>query len=75
MLMNGILYNTEAWHNIREKEIKRLEEVDEYLHGHAKTPIEYIYLETGSIPIRYIFGSRRMCFLQTILKRDERESI
>ena len=62
MLINGILYNSEAWHNIREKEIKRLEEVDEHLlqtlvHGHAKTPIEFIYLETGSIPIRYIFGS------------------
>ena len=62
MLINGILYNSEAWHNIREKDIKRLEEVDEHLlqtlvHGHAKTPIEFIYLETGSIPIRYIFGS------------------
>ena len=62
MLINGILDNSEAWHNIREKEIKRLEEVDEHLlqtlvHGHAKTPIEFIYLETGSIPIRYIFGS------------------
>ena len=78
MLMNGILYNTEAWHNIREKEIKRLEEVDEYLlrtlvHGHAKTPIEFIYLETGSNSIRYILGSRRMCSLQTLLKRDDRE--
>ena len=76
--MNGILYNTEAWHNIREKEIKRLEEVDEYLlrtlvHGHAKTPIEFIYLETGSNSIRYILGSRRMCSLQTLLKRDDRE--
>ena len=78
MLINGILYNSEAWHNVREKEIKRLEEVDEHflrtlVHGHAKTPIEFIYLETGSIPIRYILGSRRMCFLQTILKREDRE--
>ena len=78
MLLNGILYNSEAWHNIKEKEIWRLEEVDEHLlralvHGHAKTPLEFLYLETGSIPIRYVIGSRRMCFLQTILKRADNE--
>ena len=78
MLLNGILFNSEAWHNLNEKEIRRLEEVDEYLlralvHGHAKTPLEFLYLETGAIPIRYVIGSRRMCFLQTILKRADNE--
>ena len=74
MLLNGILYNSEAWHNFKEKEIRRLEEVDEYLlrflvHGHAKTPLEFLYLETGAIPIRFVIGSRRICFLQTILQK------
>ena len=74
MLLNGILYNSEAWHNLKEKEIRRLEEVDEYLlrflvHGHAKTPLEFLYLETGAIPIRFVIGSRRICFLQTILQK------
>ena len=78
MLINGILYNSEAWHDINERDIKRLEEVDEHLlrtlvHGHAKTPLEFLYLETGSIPIRYIIACRRMCFLQTILKRKDNE--
>ena len=78
MLINGILYNSEAWHDINEKEIKRLEEVDEHLlrslvHGHAKTPLEFIYLETGSLPLRFVIASRRMCFLQTILRREDRE--
>ena len=78
MLLNGILYNSEAWHNVKEKDIKRLEEVDEHLlrslvHGHAKTPIEFLYLETGAIPIRYVIGSRRICFLQTILQRKDGE--
>jgi hypothetical protein len=31
MLLNGVLFNSEAWHNVTEKEMKRLEEVDEYL--------------------------------------------
>ena len=70
MLINGILYNSEASHDINDKETKRLEEVDEHLlrslvHGHAKTPLEFIDLETGSIPLRYIIACRRMCFLQT----------
>ena len=78
MLINGILYNSEAWHDINEKEIKRLEEVDEHLlrslvNGHAKTPLEFIYLETGSIPLRFVISSRRMCFLQIILRRKDSE--
>ena len=78
MLINGILYNSEAWHDINEKEIKRLEEVDEHLlrslvNGHAKTPLEFIYLETGSLPLRFIISSRRMCFLQIILRRKDSE--
>ena len=78
MLLNGVLFNSEAWHNVTEKEMKRLEEVDEYLlrslvKGHAKTPLEFLYLESGAIPIRHIVASRRMVYLQTILKRDDSE--
>ena len=45
MLLNGILYNSEAWHALSETEIKILETVDEHLlrslvKGHSKTPIE-----------------------------------
>ena len=31
MLLNGILFNSEAWHAITEKDIKALENVDEHL--------------------------------------------
>ena len=31
MLVNGILFNTEAWHNISNKDIMVLEKVDEAL--------------------------------------------
>ena len=41
MLLNGILYNSEAWHSVTEAEIKILETVDEHLlralvKGHSK---------------------------------------
>ena len=73
MLLNGMLYNSEVWHSLGETETKILETVDEYLlrslvKGHSKTPLEFLYLEAGAIPIRMIISSRRLLFHQTILK-------
>ena len=53
MLINGILFNSEAWHNINEAELKMLESVDEHLlrslvKAHSKTPLEFLYLEAGA---------------------------
>ena len=53
MLLNGMLYNSEAWHNLAEAEIRLLEKVDEYLlralvKAHSKTPLEFFHLEAGA---------------------------
>jgi hypothetical protein len=55
-------------------------QVDEHLlralvRGHAKTPLEFLYLEAGAIPIRFILSSRRLIYHQTILKREENELV
>ena len=47
MLLNGILYNSEAWHSVIEVELRQLETVDEHLlralvKGHIKTPLEFL---------------------------------
>ena len=34
-----------------------------------------LYLESGAIPIRFILSSRRINYLQTILKREDEELI
>ena len=70
MLLNGILYDSEAWHSLSEKDIKMMEAVDEHLlrslvKGHSKVPLEFLFLETGAILIRFWISSRRMPFLQT----------
>jgi hypothetical protein len=80
MLINCMLFNSEAWHSISEKEVKMLEAVDEHLlrslvKGHAKTPLEFLYLEAGAVPIRFLISSRRMTYLQAILKRNDQELI
>ena len=80
MLLNGMLFNSEVWHSISENEIKMLEKVDEHLlrslvKGHSKTPLEFLFLEAGATPIRFLISSRRLMYLQTILKRPQQELI
>jgi hypothetical protein len=78
MLINGIMYNSEAWHGITPSDVISFEKVDEALlrgivGGHAKLPLAALYLECGQVPLRFIWASRRIMFLHTILKRDDTE--
>jgi hypothetical protein len=41
--------------------------------GHAKMPIPALYLESGQVPKQFVLASRRILYLQTILKRDATE--
>ena len=80
MLLNGTLLNSEAWQGIKDDEVEMLEKVDEallrgLLNAHSKMPVEALFLETGTIPIRHIIKSRRLCYLKTILKRDSEELV
>ena len=65
MLLNGILYNSEAWHGLTNAQIEKLESVDEallrgILKAHIKTPKEFLHLETGTIPLKWIIAQRRL---------------
>ena len=78
MLINGTLFNSEAWHGVTLSDVESLEKVDECLirglvKGHSKMPIPAIFLETGQAPLRFVLASRRILYLQTILKRDSTE--
>ena len=80
MLINGILYNSEAWHGITNAHIAKLESVDEallrsILQAHSKTPKEFLHLETGTIPLRWIVAQRRIHYMKHILKRNDEELI
>ena len=80
LVLSSLLSNSESWYNLTSRDISRLEEIDEQmlrkmLFAHSKTPIELLYLETGSIPIRFILMSRRVNFLHYILNEDENSLI
>ena len=74
------LYNSEAWHATIKDDTEILNRVDESLlsglvSAHSKTPKEALFLEIGTIPIKYIWASRRLTYLQNILKRDKTELV
>jgi hypothetical protein len=78
MLINGILFNTEAWHGVKKSDIEAFEKIDESLlrglvKGHSKGPLAALYGDLGQIPIRFIWASRSILYLQTLLKRDSEE--
>ena len=78
MFVNGVLFNSEAWHSIQLKHLEELEVIDRavlrfIIGSHSKTPSEILYLETGTIPLRYIIMIRRILFFQTIVKRSDNE--
>jgi hypothetical protein len=78
MLLNGILYNSEAWHGVTMKQIATLEAIDEallrgILKAHSKTPKEFLYLELGALPIKWIMAQRRINYLKQIMLREDNE--
>ena len=80
MLINGILTNAEAWYGLSIREVEQLEQVDEKFHRiflevGKGCPKEMLYLETGTIPIRFIILKRRLLFLQYILKEKDESLI
>ena len=63
-----------------DAKIVKLEQIDEALIGrilkvHCKTPKEFLYLETGLTPIRYILAQRRINHLNQILGRSDEELV
>ena len=76
LLLNGILTNSEAWYGLKTADFENLEQVDEQLLRRilevgSGCPKEMLYLETGSIPIRFIITYRRLMFLHYILSEDQ----
>jgi hypothetical protein len=77
-LINGILFNSEAWHSTTKEQVAQFVEIDKYLlrglvGAHAKAPLEHLYLEMAALPVSYVFSVRRMIYLHTILRRHENE--
>ena len=78
MLINGMLFNSEAWHSVTNAQVAALESIDQtllrsILNLPRGTPNNFLYLETGSLPIRWILALRRINYLRHIYSRSENE--
>ena len=76
LLLNGTLFNSEAWHGLIESQLAALAKVDEDLikrmaASHSKIHVTALYLETGTIPVRYILACRPILYLKFILHRSK----
>ena len=75
-----MLLSSEAWHKVHKYQIEKLEDVDKMflrklLNSHAKTGIEFLFSESGSIPLNLKISVRRLLYWWHILSTDKSEMI
>ena len=80
MFLNGVLHSSEVWSGATKAQITQIEVIDNHLlrkilSAHAKTPVEFLYLETGALPVRSVIASRRLNYLKHLHSRSEHELI
>ena len=80
LLLSSLLLNSEAWVNITETEIRKLEKTDEMLLSkilgcEANTSNAFKYLELGVYPVRYEIMKRKILFLHYILQQEKSSMI
>ena len=80
MLVNSILCNSEVLYGVSQTHIDTLESVDKYFWRKVfgapiSTPIESFFIETNTIPIRYILMGRRLMYYWNLMQKDETELV
>ena len=80
LLINGILYNMEAFHGIKNKHLDSIEECDKMLMRRLfnfpeGTPLEAFFLETSALPVLFILMGRRLMYYWTILNKPNDELV
>ena len=78
VLVSKMVFNSEIWYNVTEKQIRKLEQIDEMffrklfnLPGSA--PRVGMHAECGKIPIRHLIKMRRIMYFWHIMHTDKNE--
>ena len=80
MLRSSILYAAETYYDLKEKELRKIERIEEtFMRKLLKTskgcPITQLYLTLGQIPARFAIKKMRLLFLKYILHQDDNSMI
>ena len=75
LMLSTLLSNCESMYRVTKQDVNSLEDVDnqilrQYFQLHSKTPTEFILLELGLVPVKYLVIQRRIMFLFWILQED-----
>ena len=76
----SLLYNSQSWSCLKRKDINKLQGnqlsfLKRLLHSPKCTPTSILLGETGILPIEYEINSRKLVFLQHILKLDPTDPV
>ena len=79
-LKSKLLLNSDVWHNLIQKEVDLLEDVDKsylriILNSHSKVALECIFFEVGLRPLKYDVMRKRLMYLWKVLHVDKSELI
>ena len=80
ILLSKMLLSAESWYKLFDYQIEKLEEVDlnfyrKLLNCHSKTGLEFLFSETGTIPIKLKIRCRRLLYWWHILTVNKTEMI
>ena len=80
MLRSSILYACETYYDLKEKEVRQLERIEEsFMRQLLKTtkgcPINQLYTELGQIPARFDIIKLKLNFLKYILHQEQNSLI
>ena len=76
LLRSSILFAAETMYNVKEKEFREIERVEEdllrkYFNTFKGCPIYMLYLESGVIPARFAIKRMKLVFFRYILTQKE----
>ena len=79
-LINGMLCSIESMYGISKAHVEKLEKCDRYFfrkifNSPVSTPIESFYLETNTMPLRFIIMGRRLLYYWTIINKPYDELV
>ena len=78
ILISKLVFNSEVWYNVKDKQISKLEQIDQMffrklLNLPRSAPREGMYIECGKLPVRFILKTRRLMFFWHVLNKDKHE--
>ena len=80
ILVNSLLYSSEAWSGVTDKQLARIEVVVSALlckltGEHTKCASEFNHLETGTWKLRHIISYQRLMYHHPILQEMKKKQL